>query len=121
MAYVLLVMIANPRSLAMHRVTSDPPASSRNPEQLHQRRANRRRELDAVVEVLHPREGRGVTINASDGGLRVAVDCALRKGESCLLRISEPCGEPRLEQAHVVWSKELPDGWIAGLRIVGLH
>jgi hypothetical protein len=105
----------------MHRVSSDPPESSTSSELGHQRRASRRRELDADVEVLHPRAGHGVTINASDAGLRVAVDCALHKGETCLVRVTSANGSNRLEQARVIWSKEHRDGWIAGLQLVGLH
>ncbi len=119
MARVLLV--DNCKS-PMNRVSSNPPECEKVSEEiLRQRRASRRRELNADVEVIHPREGRGVTINASEGGLRVACDCAMRQGETLLLRVRETAGEERLEQARVVWSRELRDGWIAGLQIVGLH
>jgi hypothetical protein len=105
----------------MQRVSSDPPASSRNEELGRQRRGSRRVDLDASVEIIHPRPGRGVTINASTGGLRVAVDCAMREGETFILRVCEALGPERTEQARVVWSRELPDGWIAGLQLIGLH
>ncbi len=105
----------------MHRVSSNPPASDAAEVLGRQRRTSRRRELNAAIEVIHPREGRGVTINASEGGLRVAVDCAVRQGETILLRVRETIGTDRIEQALVVWSRELPDGCIAGLQIIGLH
>jgi hypothetical protein len=86
-----------------------------------QRRCSRRRPLNAMVEVISPATGHGVTINVSDGGLRVAVDCPLRPDEICLLRIDDFSGAPRLERARVAWSRELHDGWIAGLQLIGLH
>jgi hypothetical protein len=72
------------------------------------------------VRVIEPALGRGVTINASDGGLRIAVDCALRPGDVCLLVVDDP-SRPALERARVAWSRELRDGCIAGLQLIGLH
>jgi len=85
-----------------------------------QRRAARREPLHAEVEMIEPRIGSGVTINASEGGLRVAVDCRLTEGDRCLLKVCD--GErPRLERGRVVWVRELPDGFIAGLALAPIH
>ena len=54
-------------------------------------------------------------INASVGGLRVAVDCVLATGDDCMLRLDVPGKPPRLVRAMVVWSQQVGDGCIAGL------
>jgi hypothetical protein len=90
-------------------------------ESLRQRRTSARRPLHASVDVLEPCEGAGVTINASDGGLRVAVDCKMEPGDIALFYVHEAGKVERLERAHVVWSREVRDGYIVGLRITGLH
>lgn len=86
-----------------------------------QRRSEIRKPFHATVEVISPTPGRGVTINESNGGLRVAVDCPMRVDDICSLRVDDFTGNARLERARVVWSRELRDGWIAGLQLVGLH
>ena len=91
------------------------PPSSRH------RRAARRRPLNAVVEVMTPRRGKGVTINHSEGGLRVAVDCDLHLDEEIMLHVDELGQPPRLMRCRVAWVRELTDGWIAGLQQLGLH
>lgn len=101
--------------------TSPPVSSTRLGAFFRQRRGSRRRELNAEIEVIQPAPGTGVTINESDGGLRIAVDCALRIGELCTLRLSVPGGNSRLETGRVVWSRELRDGWIAGVERIELH
>jgi hypothetical protein len=72
------------------------------------------------VQVLGPAPGSGVTLNASEGGLRVAVDCVLTEGEICFVRVDDP-ERGAVERARVAWSRELPDGCIAGLQLLGLH
>ncbi|MCA9625796.1 MAG: PilZ domain-containing protein [Myxococcales bacterium] len=86
-----------------------------------QRRSSARRPFNADVELVSPVAGGGVTLNASEGGLRVAVDCPLAAGEICLLYVREGGSPERLERARVAWSRELRDGWIAGLQLIGLH
>ncbi len=107
----------------MPDVLSDPPSSRPTPDSLmlRQRRASGRRPFEAVIEVYEPNPGTGVTINASDGGLRVAVDCELRPEDVVLLAVREAGRPERLECARVAWSLELRDGWIAGLQLIGLH
>jgi hypothetical protein len=105
----------------MAHLSSEPPVSSVRPvlSDRH-RRTSRRLPLNAAVEVVQPQAGTGVTINASDGGLRVAVDCMLHEGELCLIRVDDP-ERPSIERARVVWARELIDGCIAGLEIVALN
>jgi hypothetical protein len=106
----------------------DPPASViRRAHSERQRRAARRLSFNAHVELLSPRPGEGVTINASEGGLRIAVDCMLRPDEICLIRVDDPTtalangAGTRIERARVAWSRQLPDGCIAGLELLRLH
>ena len=86
-----------------------------------QRRRAARRPFHATIEMVQPVAGEGVTLNASDGGLRVAVDARLRPDEICLFYVKELGGEPTLKRARVAWSRQVSDGWIAGLEILGLH
>lgn len=86
-----------------------------------QRRRSARRAYHATVEMVQPATGDGVTLNQSDGGLRVAVDARLEAGQICLFYLRDADGEPRMQRAKVAWARELSDGWIAGLEIVGLH
>ena len=107
----------------MPDLLSEPPSS--RPLALEalgrQRRASGRRPLEAEVEIFQPTYGNGFTINVSDGGLRVAVDCPLQVGEIVLLAVREEGKAERLECARVAWARELRDGWIVGLQLVGLH
>ena len=82
------------------------------------RRGARRRSLNAPVKVLSPYQGDGVTINASRGGLRVAVDCVLACDDICRLRVDDPDGPPQLVRGRVVWSQQVGDGCIAGLALL---
>lgn len=102
-------------------LTLDTPALPASLEALRQRRGTRRRPLHADVDVIEPRAGSGVTINVSDGGLRIAVDCTLQVGDVCMLVIREPSMPVRLERARVIWAQELRDGCVAGLSVTGLH
>ncbi len=59
----------------------------------------------------------GVVINASDGGLRVAIDCELPVGVTCVVEIAVDEGKT-VEMARVAWTRELPDGYLVGLSFV---
>ncbi len=87
----------------------------------HHRGARRRATrypLHADVRVLSPRGLEGVVLNASAGGLRVTLDGAVAEGERIALEVSIP-GEPaHRDEAVVVWSRELADGWLVGLQFV---
>jgi hypothetical protein len=81
------------------------------------RRTAERYPLHADVEVLEPFNAHGVVINASDGGLRVAVDRELPVGVVCVVEIAVDEGKT-VEMARVAWTRELPDGYLAGLSYV---
>ena len=101
--------------------TSETPSAPFTLEGLRQRRTSARRPLNASVEIIEPVEGDGVTINVSDGGLRVAVDCNLTEGDIVLFYVRELDKPERLERAKVAWVQTQLDGCIAGLQITGLH
>ena len=86
-----------------------------------QRRTSRRRPLEASVRVVQPAAGAGVTINVSEGGLRVAIDLPLAADQICVLVVSEPGAPEQLVRARVAWARVLDDGCIAGLQRLGLH
>ena len=86
-----------------------------------QRRSSRRRPLEASVQVVQPAGGTGVAINASEGGLRVALDVPLDADAICVLVVREPGAPEQLVRARVAWSRVLDDGCIAGLQRLGLH
>lgn len=81
------------------------------------RRAADRYPLHADVEVLEPWSAHGVVINASDSGLRVALDRELPVGEVCVIEIALEEGKT-VEMAKVAWTRALPDGFLAGLAFV---
>jgi len=96
------------------------PGGDRNASR--QRRTSRRRPLEATVQVIEPQAGRGVTINVSDGGMRVAVDCPLAPNETCLMVVRELGRPEQLVRGRVAWSIDhAGDGCIAGLQRLGLH
>jgi hypothetical protein len=82
------------------------------------RRNARRWPLQAEVEILEPVTGRGVAINGSALGMRIAVDCPLAEGLRCRILTRFGPGLEREENARVVWVLELRDGWIAGLELL---
>ena len=102
-------------------LTSETPSAPFHLEALRQRRCSARRPLNASVEMLEPDSGEGVTINVSDGGLRIAVDVMLKVGDVVLFYVREHDKPERLERAKVAWSREQPDGCICGLQLIGLH
>lgn len=81
------------------------------------RRASQRYQLHADVEVLDPLHAHGVVINASEGGLRIAVDTALPLGAVCVLEVKSSEGST-VELARVAWLRELRDGFLVGMSFV---
>lgn len=59
----------------------------------------------------------GVVINASDGGLRIAVDTALPLDTVCVIEVKDADGAT-VEIARVAWVRELRDGFLVGLSFV---
>lgn len=79
------------------------------------RRASRRFPMHAEVEVSGDREGNGVVINVSAGGLRMAVEQTLQVGDRCSLQIRTPSNSQWTETGRVVWTRQLPDGYLCGV------
>lgn len=84
------------------------------------RRASRRYNLNADVDVVSPIEAHGIAINASAGGIRIAIDAALEVGASCELKITTTL-KTLTERARVVWCRECPDGFLVGLAFEPVH
>jgi hypothetical protein len=84
------------------------------------RRATRRYNLNADVHIVAPIETDGIVINASAGGLRIAIDAPLEVGATCELKISTTL-KTLDERARVVWCRELPDGFLVGLAFEDTH
>ena len=82
------------------------------------RRRFRRWALDADIELLTPSRGAGLAINASVGGLRVAVDMGVPVDHVCTLRVRTAPDHETIEHARVVWSKTQPDGYVMGLEFI---
>ncbi len=82
------------------------------------RRRARRWALDAEVELVSPGHGSGLAINASVGGLRIALDRGLAIDEACTLRVRTAPQHETLEHARVVWSQARPDGYVLGLAFI---
>lgn len=78
------------------------------------RRAERRYPANADVEIGEPFNAHGLVINASDGGLRVAVDKALPVGAVCVVDITTDAGVS-VEIVKVAWIEEHTDGYLVGL------
>ena len=81
------------------------------------RRATQRFPLNADVEILEPWSAHGVVINASEGGLRIAVDSELPVGTLCVLEVQLE-DSTTVEVARVAWVKAHPDGFLVGLSFV---
>jgi hypothetical protein len=81
------------------------------------RRSTRRYPLNADVEVLDPVNAHGVVINASQGGLRVAVDVELPLDAVCVVEVQLEEGKT-VELARVAWVKVHTDGYLIGLSFV---
>jgi hypothetical protein len=82
------------------------------------RRRSRRWALDAEVDLLGPVRGAGLALNASVGGLRVAVDTGVQVGQVCTLRVRTAPDHHTVEHARVVWAKARPDGYVLGLQFI---
>jgi hypothetical protein len=82
------------------------------------RRRFRRWALDAEVELLAPSRGSGLAINASVGGLRIAVDMGVPVDHVCTLRVRTAPNHETIEHAKVVWSRAQPDGYVLGLEFI---
>jgi hypothetical protein len=81
------------------------------------RRSASRYPLNADVEILEPFSAHGVVINASQGGLRVAVDVELPLDAVCVIEVQLEEGKT-VELARVAWLKAHPDGFLVGLSFV---
>jgi hypothetical protein len=78
------------------------------------RRSASRYPLNADVEILDPFNAHGVVINASEGGLRVAVDVELPLDAVCVVEVHLEEGKT-VELARVAWVRAHPDGFLVGL------
>jgi len=112
-------MVRGGLSLAVDRLSTILPKGGADVA-LHRgaRRRARRWSLDAEVELVSPGHGSGLAINASVGGLRVALDRGVPHGERCTLVVRTAPGHETVEHARVVWSKSQPDGYILGLAFI---
>ena len=81
------------------------------------RRAGARIPLNADVEVLEPVSANGVVINASEGGLLVAIDKELPVGTVCVVAVQVE-EQQTVEVARVVRIRMYPDGYLIGLSFV---
>ena len=59
-----------------------------------------------------------MAINASVGGLRIAVDAAVPVNHVCTLRVQTAPEHSTVEHAKVVWSRSMPDGYLLGLEFI---
>jgi hypothetical protein len=78
------------------------------------RRSASRYPLNADIEILDPFNAHGVVINASEGGLRVAVDVELPIDAVCVVEVHLDDGKT-VELARVAWVRAHPDGFLVGL------
>jgi len=85
------------------------------------RRRSTRYPLNAEVSIIEPVMANGVTLNASAGGIRFAVDRAIPVGDLCVLEVRYTPDRMSIERGRVVWARVLPDGWLIGLEFVGEH
>jgi hypothetical protein len=69
--------------------------------------------------LLGPVRGAGLALNASVGGLRVAVDMGVPVGHVCKLRVRTAPDHQTVEHAKVIWSQARPDGYVLGLEFIG--
>lgn len=81
------------------------------------RRESSRYPIAADVEISSPVEAHGVVINASEGGLRIAVDRLLPFEQLCVVEVATDEGKT-VEMCRVAWRREYPDGFLIGLSFV---
>lgn len=67
--------------------------------------------------MIEPVLAHGVVINASEGGLRVALDRELPLDVVCVIEVSLD-GSKTVEMAKVVWVRVHPDGCLVGFEFV---
>lgn len=104
----------------MDRIASILPAGGGDLDTHHgARRASRRYPLNADVEVIEPRETAGIAINASAGGMRIALDEPLAVGDLAVLRVRTDSRE-LIEHVRVVWTKPFADGCLVGVEFVSV-
>jgi hypothetical protein len=82
------------------------------------RRGELRQELHAEVELLEPRPGRGMVLNASDGGLRIAMDEGLSPGTWCVLRLTFDDGAKVVLRGRIAWASRRIDGCLLGVELL---
>jgi hypothetical protein len=82
------------------------------------RRRSERVPMHADVEIFEPSAATGVVLNASTGGLRIAVDRPLYVNDVCALRITLGSDDSTITRARVVWVREMKDGFLAGLELI---
>lgn len=82
------------------------------------RRRSRRYRFNANVHIVSPVKAYGVTLNMSEGGLRVALSQALPHDQECLLQVWVTPRRCYVERARVVWSQKFVDGWVLGMEYI---
>lgn len=102
----------------MQRISSLP--SGPEDEFVHRgaRRRSTRYVLHGEVTVTAPVEAEGFLFNASAGGMRIAIDTAVETGSTLEMRVHLTDDQQSLETGEVVWCRELPDGWLVGVRFI---
>ena len=82
------------------------------------RRQSTRYPLDGEVKITAPIEAEGFLFNASVGGMRIAIDRAVEKGALLHMHVHFTDERHSDEVAEVIWCRELPDGFLVGVRFV---
>ncbi len=107
---------------AMERIRELLPVGAEDP-LAHKgaRRQSTRFPLNADVSIVEPVEADGFVINASVGGLRIAVDREIPLERRCVADVHFELDRRSREHCRVVWSRELADGWLVGLEFVSYN
>lgn len=89
-------------------------------ESLHRgaRRASARQPMHGSVRMTAPVQAEGFLFNASAGGLRLALNQPVEVGATVELQVHLSGDTWAEDRAEVVWCRELPDGWLVGVRFV---
>jgi len=82
------------------------------------RRRSTRFPINGDVRVTSPVVSEGVIFNVSAGGLRLGLDRRVELGSVVDLTLRFEDEKVSRERGEVVWTRELPDGWLVGLRFV---
>ena len=82
------------------------------------RRRTARYMLHGEVTVTAPIEAQGFVFNVSAGGMRIALDAAVEVGSILELTVRLTDDAHSVETGEVVWCRELPDGWLLGIRFI---